>query len=384
MEFSATIKYGSFLQPEPPDPDFDMVFPMDSPVRPVPPEPPPVLCFKLTLYIWWGPSLLDLNPRPPVEPPDPPDRATPSQSKTFNIIIQQFFPHPVLVDTKNLLILSVSHSSWAPSCDVVNLFVSTILKPRTLEIFVVSFDLKRHFEDPCFQPLQTYLLSQLVIILASDVSGNPLRHPALSYLFVNLAYDVGGNPLRCPALSHLFVNLVSDVGGNPLRHQALSLLFVILVFVVGGNPPPASSSEPSKARKVRLSAHNSHLLLYCGEYFTIMSPLYEWRKPLGFLFELSFNLLIGLLPCGAVCMGPEGAIEITPVLLVGGDCLSMSLVTISQLPDFVVEALSTHSNLVLNSLSISYEVLSCLFLLDNVVYELYSRGCSIPSWLCSP
>lgn len=175
------------------------------------------------------------------------------------------------------------------------------------------------------------------------------------------------------------MNLVSDVCGNPLRHPVLNLLFVNLVFDVGGNPPPESSSEPSKASKVRLSAHNSHLLLYCGEYFTIMSPFYEWRKSLGFLFELSFSLLIGLLPCRAVCTRPEGAIEITPVFLVGGDCLSTSLVTISQLPDFVVEALSTHSNLVLNSLSTSYEVLSCLFLLVSVVYELYSRGCSIYS-----
>ncbi|KAJ4873482.1 Uncharacterized protein Rs2_44860 [Raphanus sativus] len=320
MESSATISYGSLLLPKPPDPDFDMVFPMDSPVRPVPPEPPPVLRLKLTLYLRWGLSLKDLNPRSPTEPPDPPDRATPSQSKTFNIIIQQFFPHPelFLVDPKNLLILSVSHSSWAPSCDVVNFFVSTILKLRTLEIFVVSFELKRHPEDPCFQPPQTYFLSQLVVILVSDVGGNPLRRPALSYLFVNLAYDVGGNPHRCPALSHLFVNLMSDVCGNSFRHPVLSLLFVNLVFDVGGNPPPESSSEPSKASKVRLSAHNSHLLLYCGEYFTIMSPFYEWRKSLGFLFELSFSLLIGLLLCGAVCTGAEGAIEITPVFLVGG------------------------------------------------------------------
>lgn len=172
MESSATILYGSLLLPKPPDPDFDMVFPMDSPVHPVPPEPPPVLRLKLTLYLRWGLSLKDL-PRPPTEPPDPPDRVTPSQSKTFNIIIQQFFPHHelALVDPKNLLILLVSHSSWAPSCDVVNFFVSTILKLRTLEIFVVSFELKRHPEDPCFQPPQTYLLSQLVVILVSDVGG---------------------------------------------------------------------------------------------------------------------------------------------------------------------------------------------------------------------
>ncbi|KAL0862262.1 hypothetical protein Bca101_041380 [Brassica carinata] len=64
--------------------------------------------------------------------------------------------------------------------------------------------------------------------------------------------------------------------------------------------------------------------------------------------------------------------------------LSTSLVTIPRLSDFVVEVLSTHSNLVLNSLSISYEDLSCLFLLAFVVYELFLRGCLISPWLCSP
>ncbi|CAN6848616.1 unnamed protein product [Brassica oleracea] len=49
---------------------------------------------------------------------------------------------------------------------------------------------------------------------------------------------------------------------------------------------PASSPEPSKTRKIMLSAHNSHLFLCCGEYFTTMSPFYEWRKYLGFFSEL--------------------------------------------------------------------------------------------------
>ena len=80
--------------------------------------------------------------------------------------------------------------------------------------------------------------------------------------------------------------------------------------------------------------------------------------------SFSFSLLTGLLPCGAVCTGPEGAIETTSVFLVGEDCLSTSLVTIFQLSDFVVEALSTHSNLVLNSLSTSYEDYhACFYLL---------------------
>ncbi|WZZ73442.1 hypothetical protein YC2023_084812 [Brassica napus] len=84
------------------------------------------------------------------------------------------------------------------------------------------------------------------------------------------------------------------------------------------------------------------------------------------------------------CMyGPEGAIETTSVSLVGENCHSTSLVTISQLSDFVVKALSTHSSLALNSLSTSYEDLSCIVLFAIVVHELFSRGCLIPSWICS-
>ena len=42
-------------------------------------------------------------------------------------------------------------------------------------------------EDPSHQPQQTYLISQLLVNLASNVSGNPLRRPALCYLCVKLA-----------------------------------------------------------------------------------------------------------------------------------------------------------------------------------------------------
>ncbi|KAH0901193.1 hypothetical protein HID58_040696 [Brassica napus] len=84
-----------------------------------------------------------------------------------------------------------------------------------------------------------------------------------------------------------------------------------------------------------------------------------------------------------VCTRLEGAIEITSVLLVGGGCSSTSLVTISQLFDFVVKALQTHSSIVLSPLSFSYEDLSCLISFILVVYCLFPRGCLIPSCLCS-
>ncbi|KAF3580654.1 hypothetical protein DY000_02033119 [Brassica cretica] len=71
---------------------------------------------------------------------------------------------------------------------------------------------------------------------------------------------------------------------------------------------------------------------------------------LGSIPSFCFNSLTGLSPCVAVCTGPEGAIENTLVLLVGGGCPSTSLVTISQLSDFVVKVLQTHSSIVLNPL----------------------------------
>ncbi|KAF8053831.1 hypothetical protein N665_1371s0002 [Sinapis alba] len=104
---------------------------------------------------------------------------------------------------------------------------------------------------------------------------------------------------------------------------------------------------------------------------------------LGSLLRPCFNLLIGLLPCVAVCSGPEGAIETTSVFLVGEGCPSTSLVTIPQISDLVVKASSTHSNLVLNSLSTSYENLSCLISCSILVYDLLPRGCLILFCLCN-
>ncbi|KAG2318159.1 hypothetical protein Bca52824_021281 [Brassica carinata] len=94
---------------------------------------------------------------------------------------------------------------------------------------------------------------------------------------------------------------------------------------------------------------------------------------LGSIPSFCFNSLTGLSPCVAVCTGPEGAIEITLVLFVGGGCPSTSLVTISQLSDFVMKVLQTHSSIVLNPLSFSYEDLSCLISFLIVVYCLFLR-----------
>ena len=75
-----------------------------------------------------------------------------------------------MVDPKNLLVLSVSHSSLVPACDVVNLLVSTILKPRNFEVFVVSLD----------------------GLSFTRAGSSVTSHVPLSTIYVNPATDVGG------------------------------------------------------------------------------------------------------------------------------------------------------------------------------------------------
>ncbi|KAG5408751.1 hypothetical protein IGI04_005070 [Brassica rapa subsp. trilocularis] len=286
----------------------------------------------------------DLNPRPPPEPPDPPDRVPPHRCcSVFLRSSPNFMSIGTPVVLSGLKVSSTVLFSWESQTIKLVAFHArciTLAGPLPLRFRSVSQTLKSvHFnlsfsvflrlEDPCHQPPQIYLLSQL---LASDVGGNPLRRPVLSHMFLNLATDVGGNPLRRPVLSH------QKLVRSCCRRTTLTSSSVV-----------ESTSLPC-------------LLSMNGENFSDSFP------------SFSFSLLTGLLPCGAVCTGPEGAIEITSVSLVGEDCFSTSLVTISLLSDFVVKALSTYSSLALNSLSTSYEDLSCLVLFAIVVHQLFSRG----------
>ncbi|KAH0918029.1 hypothetical protein HID58_025689 [Brassica napus] len=100
--------------------------------------------------------------------------------------------------------------------------------------------------------------------------------------------------------------------------------------------------------------------------------------------SVCFSSLIGLLSCGAVSTGSEDAIETTSVVFVDAVWTSTSLyVTIFQSSDFVVKVPSTHSSIVLNSLSSSVEDLSCLAYIYVVVYAYCLRGWLIPSFYCS-
>ncbi|CAN7104220.1 unnamed protein product [Brassica rapa subsp. narinosa] len=322
-----------------------------------PPSLPTPMTQRLQLQPGSSPrrtSLLrDLNPRPPPEPPDPPDRVPPHRCcSVFLRSSPNFMSIGTPVVLSGLKVSSTVLFSWESQTIKLVAFHArciTLAGPLPLRFRSVSQTLRSvhlnlsssvvlRLEDPCHQPPQIYLLSQL---LASDVGGNPLRRPALSHMFLNLATDVGGNPLRRPVLSH------QKLVRSCCRRTTLTSSSVV-----------ESTSLPC-------------LLSMNGENFSDFFP------------SFSFSLLTGLLPCGAVCTGPEGAIEIASVSLVGENCFSTSLVTISLLSDFVVKALSTHSSLALNSLSTSYEDLSCLVLFTIVVHELFSRGCLIPSWLCS-
>ncbi|KAF2591523.1 hypothetical protein F2Q70_00041593 [Brassica cretica] len=85
-----------------------------------------------------------------------------------------------------------------------------------------------------------------------------------------------------------------------------------------------------------------------------------------------------------VSTGPEDAIETTLVVFVDEVWTSTSLyVTIFQSSDFIVKVPSTHSSIVLNSLSSSVEDLSCLAYICVVVYVYCLRGWIIPSFYCS-
>nr|VDD48485.1 unnamed protein product [Brassica oleracea] len=99
--------------------------------------------------------------------------------------------------------------------------------------------------------------------------------------------------------------------------------------------------------------------------------------------SVCFRFPIGLLSCGAVSTGPEDATESISVSLVDEVWTSTShYVTIIQLSDVVVKALSTHSSIVLNSLSSSVEDLSCLVYLCVVFSAYGQRGWIIPSFYC--
>ncbi|KAF3539659.1 hypothetical protein F2Q69_00024664 [Brassica cretica] len=215
--------------------------------------------------------------------------------------------------------------------------------------------------------MEHHFQRQIRSILRPDPSFFGKLIPSLTtlqpclHLFVNLMSDVGGNPLRRLALSHLFVNLVSDVGGNPLRRPALSHQKLVRSCFLR-----TTSISSSVAESISLP----YLFSMNGANFS------------DSFSSFCFSLLTGLLPCGAVCTGPKGAIETTSVFLVGENCLSTALVTISKLSDFVVKSSPTHSSIVSNSLSSSVEDLSRLAYLFVAFYVYGQRGWMIPSFCC--
>ncbi|KAL0785425.1 hypothetical protein Bca101_001671 [Brassica carinata] len=174
------------------------------------------LQLKLTVYPpRRAPSLMDLNSRPPLEPPDPPDRATSSQSKTFTVIVPFFPLELVLVDSKNLLVLSVSHSLLAYACHFVNLLVSTILKPRTLEVFVVLLDGLNFSPESGLESLHLFLSQQFMSIRRPKVGlhssdqicslkGREDNHPPATSLFPAPSFPspMSGLRLKIHAINH--------------------------------------------------------------------------------------------------------------------------------------------------------------------------------------
>uniref|UniRef100_M4ECU1 glutathione transferase n=2 Tax=Brassica campestris TaxID=3711 RepID=M4ECU1_BRACM len=140
---------------------------------------------------------------------------------------------------------------------------------------------------------------------------------------------------------------LSDISGGYTENSSCCIMPYLScgMILLVGSPGLVSISPSFSSEKCPLSPS---LLSVKGDVFLVSLP------------SISFSFFTGLLSCGAVCTGPEDAIKITHVFLVGESWLSTSLVTISQLSDFVVKALSTQSSFVLISLSSSLEELSIL------------------------
>ncbi|KAJ4899870.1 Uncharacterized protein Rs2_13821 [Raphanus sativus] len=164
--------------------------------------------------------------------------------------------------------------------------------------------------------------------------------------------------------------ILSDISGGFTRNSSccvMPYLYCGMILLVG-SPGHVSISPSFSSEKCPLPPS---LLSMKGDVFLVSLP------------SISFSFFTSLLSCGAVCTGPEDAIEITHVFLVGESWLSTSLVTISQLSDFVVKTLLTQSSFVLISLSSSPEELSILTNFARDVYVFNLRGWLIPSVQCN-
>ena len=160
----------------------------------------------------------------------------------------------------------------------------------------------------------------------------------------------------------------ADLHTTPYFSCAKSLLSNHLPVGSPGSPSPPLASVLVKKRTV---LSNTSLLK------SVSLPNIKWKCP-------SISITV-LLSCGAVRSGPEDAADFVSTILRGADWVLTSPfhVTISQLSNFVVKALSTHLSLVLNSLSSSHEELSILSAFGIVVYLFNQRGWYIPSCYCN-
>ncbi|CAG7883995.1 unnamed protein product, partial [Brassica rapa] len=157
--------------------------------------------------------------------------------------------------------------------------------------------------------------------------------------------------------------------GSPYLSYTKSLMFA--------QSPMGSPGSPS-----------SPLAYFCLEKRTFSSTTSLLRSVSlpNIKWKCSSISITVLLSCVAARSGPEDATDFVSTIFRGADWVLTSplYVTISQLSDFVVKALSTHSSFVLNSLSSSHEELSCLSTCVIVFYLLNQRGWSIPSFYCNP
>ncbi|KAL0761081.1 hypothetical protein Bca101_077231 [Brassica carinata] len=176
----------------------------------------------------------------------------------------------------------------------------------------------------------------------------PVSSPPISNFGVSLKYSP--SPVKRMVVSNPRSFKISD-GFIRVFVMRLLLYLSFMKIVSVDTPCLLTASTSSSTEKSTLQPC---LLSMKGDVFS------------GLLPRLCFSLLTGLLSCGAVCTGPEDAIENNLIVFVGEGCLLTSpCVIILQLSDFVRNAFLTHSSFVLNSLSPSLEDLSDLIKIDN-------------------
>ena len=174
--------------------------------------------------------------------------------------------------------------------------------------------------------------------------------------------------INCLKFIYEFIGFGTETGLHITMHLSCAKSLRSIPLLVG---LPGSSSSPLASFLLENRTALSTTSLLRSVFF----PNVKWKWPSIFITVLLF--------CVVVCLGSEDATDFVSMILRGADwVLTLPLyVNIFQLFDFVVKTLSTHSSFVLNLLSSSHEVLSCLSACVFVVLYFESKKMVFPLFI---